>query len=59
MLMLLAGLLLALLLGKRKENRFYKPSSIKLFILGSALLGFGWFGAGSQLAADGIAAELW
>jgi len=55
-----AGLVLALVLGKRigygKEAMF--PSSIALTALGSALLWFGWFGfnAGSQLAADGIAA---
>jgi Amt family ammonium transporter len=54
-----AGLVLALMLGKRKgygkEAMF--PSSIALCALGSALLWFGWFGfnAGSQLAADGIA----
>ncbi len=56
-----AGLLLALLLGKRKEKAIHEPnpSSTKLTILGSALLWFGWFGfnAGSQLAADGIAAN--
>jgi Amt family ammonium transporter len=56
-----AGLLLALLLGKRKKKITHttKPSSTKLTILGSALLWFGWFGfnAGSQLAADGIAAN--
>ena len=56
-----AGLVLALLLGKRKKKTIHttNPSSIKLTILGSALLWFGWFGfnAGSQLAADGIAAN--
>lgn len=56
-----AGLLLALLLGKRKGKTIHEvnPSSTKLTILGSALLWFGWFGfnAGSQLAADGIAAN--
>ncbi len=56
-----AGLLLALLLGKRKEKipEVDNPSSTKLTVLGSALLWFGWFGfnAGSQLAADGIAAN--
>ncbi len=54
-----AGLVLALMLGKRKgygqEPMF--PSSITLTGLGAALLWFGWFGfnAGSQLAADGLA----
>jgi Amt family ammonium transporter len=53
-----AGLVLALILGKRKgygkEAMF--PSSITLTSLGAALLWFGWFGfnAGSALAADGI-----
>jgi Amt family ammonium transporter len=56
-----AGLILSLVLGKRigygKEAMF--PSSIALTALGAALLWFGWFGfnAGSQLAADGVAAS--
>ena len=56
-----AGLVLALMVGKRigygKEAMF--PSSITLTALGAALLWFGWFGfnAGSQLAADGVAAS--
>ncbi|MEE4608563.1 MAG: ammonium transporter [Desulfobacteraceae bacterium] len=56
-----AGLVLCLVLGKRigygKESMF--PSSIALTALGAALLWFGWFGfnAGSQLAADGLAAS--
>ena len=56
-----AGLVLCLVLGKRvgygKEAMF--PSSITLTALGAALLWFGWFGfnAGSQLAADGLAAS--
>ncbi|MFH1982670.1 MAG: ammonium transporter [Pseudomonadota bacterium] len=56
-----AGLVLSLFLGKRlgygKEAMF--PSSISLCALGAALLWFGWFGfnAGSELAADGIAAS--
>lgn len=54
-----AGIVLALLLGKRKKHESNDPSSIKLTILGSALLWFGWFGfnAGSQLAADAVAAN--
>jgi Amt family ammonium transporter len=56
-----AGLVLLMLLGKRRDfvAEKAKPSSLKLTILGSALLWFGWFGfnAGSQLAADGIAAN--
>ena len=56
-----AGLILALMVGKRigygKEAMF--PSSISLTALGAALLWFGWFGfnAGSELAADGVAAS--
>ena len=56
-----AGLVMALVLGKRigygKEAMF--PASIALTALGAALLWFGWFGfnAGSQLAADGVAAS--
>ncbi len=57
-----AGLVLSYLVGKRKGHSLEevrKPSSIKFMILGSALLWFGWFGfnGGSQLAADGIAAN--
>ena len=56
-----AGLLLAVLLGQRREKTLQdtQPSSAKFAILGSALLWFGWFGfnAGSQLAADGVAAN--
>ncbi len=56
-----SGLVLAIIVGKRtgygKEAMF--PSSISLTSLGAALLWFGWFGfnAGSQLAADGVAAS--
>jgi Amt family ammonium transporter len=56
-----AGLVLLFLLGKRRDFVAEKarPSSLKLTILGSALLWFGWFGfnAGSGLAANGIAAN--
>ena len=57
-----AGLVLSYLVGKRMEHSLEevrKPSSIKFMVLGSALLWFGWFGfnGGSQLAADGIAAN--
>ena len=56
-----AGLVLSYTLGKRigygKTPMF--PSSVSLTALGAALLWFGWFGfnAGSELAADGIAAS--
>ncbi len=55
-----AGLALALVLGKRigfaKGNG--KPHNVPLTLLGAGLLWFGWFGfnAGSQTAADGVAA---
>jgi Amt family ammonium transporter len=56
-----AGLVLLFLLGKRRDFVAEKarPSSLKLTILGSALLWFGWFGfnGGSALAANGIAAN--
>ena len=57
----IAGLVMALLLGKRKgygKTAFF-PSSVVLTVLGAALLWFGWFGfnAGSELAADGVAAS--
>ena len=55
----LAGLILAILIGKRKGlNRApMAPSSVVLTALGSALLWFGWFGfnAGSEFGADGVA----
>jgi len=57
----IAGLVLALVLGKRKGygKTAMFPSSITLTALGAALLWFGWFGfnAGSELAANGIAAS--
>ena len=56
-----AGLVLSLMLGKRKDFNFHssKPSSIKLTVLGSALLLFGWFGfnAGSEFAANFVSAN--
>ena len=56
-----AGLVLVFLLGNREgyKKTSVRPASVKLMILGSALLWFGWFGfnGGSQLAADGIAAN--
>ncbi len=56
-----AGLVLCIMLGKRKGygREAMLPSSITLTALGAGLLWFGWFGfnAGSELAADGIAAS--
>jgi len=57
----ISGLVLAFLAGKRRDygKTAIIPSSIVLTVLGASLLWFGWFGfnAGSQLAADGIAAN--
>lgn len=56
-----AGLVVALLLGKRKDygKTAIKPFSPVLAVLGAVLLWFGWFGfnAGSEVAADGVAAN--
>ncbi|MCX6052514.1 MAG: ammonium transporter [Campylobacterales bacterium] len=56
-----AGLVVAMILGKRKDygRVAIKPFSPVLVALGAALLWFGWFGfnAGSELAADGVAAS--
>ena len=56
-----AGLVVSYMLGKRKgyASNQTRPFSVNLTVLGSALLWFGWFGfnAGSQLAADHIAAN--
>ncbi|MBE0514130.1 ammonium transporter [Sulfurimonas sp.] len=56
-----AGLVVALILGRRRDygKAAIKPFSPVLVALGAALLWFGWFGfnAGSQLAADGVAAS--
>ncbi len=56
-----AGFVVALMLGARKDygKVAIKPFSPILTVLGAALLWFGWFGfnAGSEVAADGIAAS--
>ncbi|MFD3444885.1 ammonium transporter [Microbacteriaceae bacterium 4G12] len=55
-----AALALALVLGKRVgfAKGIQKPHNVPFVLLGAGLLWFGWFGfnAGSELAADGIAA---
>lgn len=56
----IAGLVVAWMLGRRlnlQEER--KPSSIKLMVLGSSLLWFGWagFNGGSAYGANGLAAS--
>ncbi|MFH2059181.1 MAG: ammonium transporter [Pseudomonadota bacterium] len=57
----MSGLVLAIYLGKRKGygKEPMIPSSVAFTALGAGLLWFGWFGfnAGSELAADGIAAS--
>lgn len=55
-----AALALAIVLGTRVgfAKGLHKPHNVPLVLLGAGLLWFGWLGfnAGSQLAADGIAA---
>jgi len=57
----ITGFVVAMILGKRKGfgKEAIKPVSPILVALGAALLWFGWFGfnAGSELAADGVAAS--
>lgn len=56
----IAGLVMAIMLGRRADfGKAMFPSSITLTALGASMLWFGWFGfnAGSQLSADGIAAN--
>ncbi|MEC4273469.1 ammonium transporter [Adlercreutzia sp. R25] len=56
----LTGLILCLMLGRRKGFAVmsYRPHNVPFVALGAALLWFGWFGfnAGSEFAADGVAA---
>ena len=54
----IAAVAAAMLVGKRR-NPGMEPHNVPYVILGAALLWFGWFGfnAGSQLAADGVAAS--
>ncbi len=56
----LTGLILCLVAGKRKGFGMmsYRPHNVPFVALGATLLWFGWFGfnAGSEFAADGVAA---
>ena len=54
----IAAVAAAILVGKRR-NPGLQPNNVPYVVLGAAILWFGWFGfnAGSQLAADGIAAS--
>ncbi|MBN2824412.1 MAG: ammonium transporter [Campylobacterales bacterium] len=56
-----AGFVVAMMLGARSDynKAAIKPFSPILTVLGAALLWFGWFGfnAGSEVAADGVAAS--
>ncbi len=56
-----AGFVVAMMLGRRKDygKAAIKPFSPVFAVLGAVLLWFGWFGfnAGSEVAADGIAAN--
>ncbi len=57
----IAGLVVAMIMGPRKDygKAALKPFSPILAVLGAVLLWFGWFGfnAGSEVAADGVAAN--
>lgn len=52
----IAALVLAILLGKRKDRKLL-PHQLGYTVIGAALLWFGWFGfnAGSALSAGGLA----
>lgn len=57
----IAGLVAAIVIGKRKgyPNTPMPPHNLTLTVIGASMLWVGWFGfnAGSELAADGIAAS--
>jgi len=54
----IAAVAAAMLVGKRR-NPGVEPHNVPYVVLGAAILWFGWFGfnAGSELAADGVAAS--
>lgn len=53
----ISALVVALMLGKRKEIDLAGPHHLPMVILGGGILWFGWFGfnAGSALAINGVA----
>lgn len=55
----IAGLVAAIVIGKRRNRRDATPNNIPLVVLGTGLLWFGWFGfnAGSALGLNGVAFE--
>ncbi|AZV41247.1 ammonium transporter [Peribacillus asahii] len=52
-----AGLVLAIMLGKRKESANSSPHNLPLTFLGASLIWFGWYGfnVGSALTLDEVA----
>ncbi|MFJ8246524.1 ammonium transporter [Peribacillus asahii] len=52
-----AGLVLAIMLGKRKESANSSPHNLPLTFLGASLIWFGWYGfnVGSALTIDEVA----
>lgn len=54
-----SALIIAKLLGPRRDSESHAPHDIGMVMLGTALLFFGWFGfnSGSALSANGIAAQ--
>src|SRR5213079_649915 len=52
-----AGLVVAIVLGKRKDANTTTPHNLPLTVLGAGLLWFGWFGfnVGSALSFNNVA----
>ncbi len=53
----MSALVMAILLGKRKDTSNAQPHNLPMTLIGTGLLWFGWFGfnAGSASAANGLA----